>query len=211
VPELRERILTVAYPLFVSRGIRDVTVAEVRRVAGVTSEQFEAAFESRDALAAACLQRREREWTLGVVEAGARSRGRTPAEQLLAIFDVFDDWFRRDDYEACTFINVLLEMGKDHPLGRASGEHLVNIRMIVTALAGEAHLRNPEEFAMSWHILMKGAIINAVEGDQDAALRSKAMARDLIGRHDPVQAPMMLTTSESAGIIDLSEWDYAAA
>ena len=35
--------------------------------------------------------------------------GLTPEERLLAIFDVFDDWFHRDDFEACSFINVLLE------------------------------------------------------------------------------------------------------
>ena len=45
-------------------------------------------------------------------------RGDTPEEQLLAIFDVFDEWFRRDDFEACSFINVLLEMGTEHPAGR---------------------------------------------------------------------------------------------
>jgi hypothetical protein len=37
-------------------------------------------------------------------------------EQLLAIFDVFHDWFQsRDGFEGCSFINVLLEMGAAHP------------------------------------------------------------------------------------------------
>lgn len=211
MPELRERILTAAYPLFVSRGIRDVTLDEVRDTAGVTMEQFEASFASRDDLAAACLLRREREWTLGVVERGARARGANPTEQLLAIFDVFDEWFRRDDYEACTFINVLLEMGKDHPLGRASGACLVNIRKIVETLAGEAQLRDADEFALSWHILMKGAIINAVEGDQDAALRSKAMARDLIARHEAVQQPLLLAVGEAEELESFTDWNYPAA
>ncbi len=187
--DVRERILASAYPLYVTRGIRDVTVEEIERIAGVSHADFEREFPSRDELAAECLERREREWTFGVVEAGARARGATPEERLLAIFDVFDDWFHRDDYEACTFINVLLEMGRDHPLGRASAEYLVHIRRIVGTLATEAGLRDPDELALSWHILMKGSIINAVEGDSRAALRAKEMARDLIARHRPVAAP----------------------
>jgi AcrR family transcriptional regulator len=185
VTDVHERIVSSAYPLFVTRGIRDVSVEEIERVAGVTHADFELEFPDPNDLAAECLERREREWTFGVVEAGARAGGTTPEERLLAIFDVFDEWFRRDDYEACTFINVLLEMGREHPLGRASAEYLVHIRRLVGTLASEAGLRDPDELALSWHILMKGSIINAVEGDSKAALRAKVMGRDLIERHRP--------------------------
>ena len=60
----------------------------------------------------------------GFVEAGARARGKTPEERLLAIFDVFDDWFASPEFDTCSFINVLLEMGPQHELGRASIRHL---------------------------------------------------------------------------------------
>ena len=29
---------------------------------------------------------------------------------MLAIFDVFGEWFARDDFEGCAFINVMLEL-----------------------------------------------------------------------------------------------------
>jgi AcrR family transcriptional regulator len=194
--DLHQRILSAAYPLFVRRGIRDVTLDEVQQVAGVTTSELSEEFPSRDALAVECLQLREQEWTVGVVEAGARSRAGTPEGRLLAIFDVFDEWFHRDDYEACTFINVLLEMGREHPLGRASVEHLSNIRRLVRDLALEAGLTDPERFALSWHILMKGSIINAVEGDQDAAMRARVMAADLIARHRPTAYPKTLSHAD---------------
>ena len=174
---VRDRIISAAYPLFLQRGIRDVSLQDIHRAAKVTASECEREFPSRDALAAVCLEKREHDWTFGVVEAGARAKGTTPEGRLLAIFDVFDDWFHRDDYEACTFINVLLEMGSQHPLGVASAEYLENIRMLVETLADEADLSEPGEFALSWHILMKGSIINAVEGDQQAAARAKEMAR----------------------------------
>lgn len=201
--DVRERIVAAAYPLFVNRGIRDVTLEEVRRQAEVTAAQLRAEFASRDELAAACLARREAEWTIGVVEAGARARGTSPEERLLAIFDVFDDWFHRDDYEACTFVNVLLEMGREHPLGRVSCEYLEHIRRLIGTLATEAHLNRVPEFTFSWHILMKGSIINAAEGDAEAARRAKSMARDLVARHRPAAVRAAVPVAQLAAPVDV--------
>jgi hypothetical protein len=68
-------------------------------------------------------------------------------------------------------------------LGRASIEYLERIREQVRLLADEAGLRDTEEFSRSWHILMKGSIISAAEGDHLAAGRAQEMARWLIAHH----------------------------
>ena len=182
-PDARERILDTAYELFSRRAIRDVGVDEVIEQAGVAKATLYRHFPSKDELVIAFLERREERWTLAWVEAEARRRGATPEEQLLAIFDLFDEWFRRDDFEACSFINVLLEMGPTHPAGQASVRHLANIRTVVGRLAEEAALRDPESFARSLHILMKGSIVSATEGDAHAAQRARSMARLLIEQH----------------------------
>ncbi|KOT54165.1 MULTISPECIES: TetR/AcrR family transcriptional regulator [Streptomyces] len=179
----RERILETAYELFSRRGIRAVGVDEVIARSQVAKATLYRNFPSKDELVLEFLRCREQRWTLGYVAAGARQRGATPEEQLLAVFDVFDEWFRRPDFDACTFINVLLEMGRDHPLGRASIAHLENIRAFVRSLAEEAGLRDTDGFARSWHILMKGSIISAAEGDREAARRAQGMARMLIEQH----------------------------
>ena len=179
----RERILETAYDLFARRGIRDVGVDEIIERSGVAKATLYRHFPSKDALVLAFLARREELWTHGFVEAGARDRGKTPEEQLLAIFDVFDGWFRRKDFEACSFINVLLELGPRHDVGKASIDYLENIRGVVRSLGEEAGLRDVESFARSWHILMKGSIISATEGDVDAAKRAQAMAASLIAQH----------------------------
>jgi AcrR family transcriptional regulator len=176
----RERILDSAYQLFSRRGIRAVGMDEVVDTAKVAKATLYRHFRTKDDLVLAFLAQREQLWTLGFVELEARRRGFTAEERLLAIFDVFDEWFRREDFEACSFINVLLEMGLDHPAGIACVDYLENIRGIVRGLAAEAELRDPDAFARSWHILMKGSIISAAEGDADAAQRAKAMARLLI-------------------------------
>ncbi|MFC4397310.1 TetR/AcrR family transcriptional regulator [Arthrobacter sedimenti] len=178
-----ERILSVAYELFSRRGIRDVGVNELIERSGVAKATFYRHFPSKDSLVLAFLERRDRQWTVDAILTEARRRGSTPVEQLLAIFDVFGDWFQRDDFEACSFVNVLLEMGPAHPLGQASIDYLARIRGHIQALAEEAGLVRPEEFARSCQILMKGSIISATEGDRLAAQRAQQMAVWLIEHH----------------------------
>ena len=182
-PDARERILDTAYELFSRRAVRDVGVDEVIEQAGVAKATLYRQFPSKDDLVIAFLERRAERWTLAWVEAEARRRGTTPEEQLLAIFELFDEWFQRDDFEACSFINVLLEMGPAHPAGQASVRHLATIRTVVGRLAEEAAFRDPASFAHSWHILMKGSIVSATEGDTQAAQRARSMARLLIEQH----------------------------
>jgi AcrR family transcriptional regulator len=180
----RERILGTAYELFSQRGIHDVGIDELVERAGVAKATLYKHFPSKDELVLAFLEQREQIWTYGWVESEARRRGATPEEQLLAIFDLFDEWFHRDDFEGCSFVNTLLEFGDlDHPVGRASADYLENIRSVIRSLALAAGLRDADGFALSWHILMKGSIVQAAEGDHDAARRAQALGSLLIEQH----------------------------
>jgi len=179
----RERILDAAYELFSRRGIQAVGVNEVTERAGVATATLYRHFPSKDKLVLAFLDLREQRWTKDIIEAGAIRRGSNPEERLLAIFDVLDEWFHRDDFEAGSFIKVLLELGPEHPAGGASVRHLEQLRAIVRRLAEEAGLRDTDSFARSWHILMEGSIVVAAEGDTQAARRGKSMARRLIEQH----------------------------
>lgn len=180
---MRERIVNAAYDLFARRGVRDVGINELISRSGVAKATFYRHFASKDELVLAFLEQRDRVWTVNAIVGEARRRADTPEQQLLAIFDVFSDWFRRTDFEACSFINVLLEMGATHPLGRASIDYLAKIRGHVKQLADEAGLERTEDFSRSWHILMKGSIISAAEGDLEAAMRARQLAGWLIEHH----------------------------
>jgi AcrR family transcriptional regulator len=180
----RDRILETAYELFSHRGIHDVGIDELVERAGVAKATLYKHFPSKEELVLAFLEQREQIWTYGWVETETRRRGSTAEEQLLAIFDLFDEWFHRDDFEGCSFVKVLLEFDDlDHPVGRASANYLENIRSLVRNLALEAELREPDAFALSWHILMKGAIVQAAEGDRDAAKRAQGLGALLIEQH----------------------------
>jgi hypothetical protein len=43
-------------------------------------------------------------------------------------------------------------------------------------LAEEANLQEPEKFAQAWHMLMKGSIVSAGEGNRNAARDAKCAA-----------------------------------
>ncbi len=159
---------------------------EVIERAGVAKATLYRHFATKNALVLAVLERREQLWTHGIIEERSAALGSTPEEQLLAIFDVLHEWFQnRDGFEGCSFVNVLLELGADHPAGKASIVHINNVREIVRGRAVAAGLRDVEDFARSWQILMKGAIMLAAVGDTDAALRSRNMAVGLIDQHRP--------------------------
>ena len=180
----RERILCSAYELFSKHGVRAVGVDDVIVRADVAKATLYRHFPSKDALVLAFLERREEVWTRGWIEAEVRRRAASAREQLLAIFDLFDEWFRRDDFEGCSFVNILLESpNRDGPIARACVTHLRQIRELLGGLAVDAGLRDVDNFAHAFHLLMKGAIAHAEEGDADAARRAQSMARDLIDKH----------------------------
>ncbi|HEY6396733.1 MAG TPA: hypothetical protein VIX82_04690, partial [Solirubrobacteraceae bacterium] len=136
----------------------------------------------------AFLERREEVWTYGWLAAEVKRRERDPRRRLLAIFDVFDEWFRTSEFEGCSFINVMLEHpAADHPLHRASAEYLARIRSFLEELAADAGIADPTSFARAWHILMKGSIVAAGEGDVDAALRAQRIGRVLLAQTPAVR------------------------
>lgn len=178
-----DRIMAVAYELFSTRGVRDVGVNELIERSGVAKATFYRHFPSKDSLVLAFLEQRDKQWTMDAILSEALRRGSSPREQLLAVFDVLGDWFLREDFEGCSFAKVLLEMGPAHPLGRASISYLTKIRGHIQSAGEAAGLVRSEEFAYSLLVLMKGAILQAVEGDLQAAKRAQQMAVWLIEHH----------------------------
>jgi AcrR family transcriptional regulator len=176
----RERLLDAAYDLFAANGIGQVGIDTILAKSGCAKASLYSNFDSKVDLAIAFLERREAVWTRGWLEAEVKRRKSSPDERLLAIFDVFDGWFRKKTFEGCSFINVLLESKVGSPVRRAAAIHLSKIRAIVRSLAQDANLRDPEKFAQAWHMLMKGSIVSACEGNRNAARDAKRAARMII-------------------------------
>jgi AcrR family transcriptional regulator len=184
----RERLLDAAYHLFATRGIAQAGIDTILEQSGCAKASLYGNFGSKVHLAIAFLDQREKVWTRGWLEAEARRRASDPAGRLLAIFDVFNDWFHKRSFEGCSFINVLLESQPGSPVRKAAAVHLAKIRAILRGWAEEAGLREPEKFAQAWHMLMKGSIVSAGEGNRKAAAEAKVAAK-LILQGWPRAAP----------------------
>ena len=188
-PDARERLLAAAYDLFSQRGVRAVGIDMIIQRSGVARQTMYRHFDSKQELVIAFLERREQLWTRDWLQATVERGGGEPAARLLAIFDTFDLWFQEPDFEGCSFINVMLEYpDPDHPLHRACAAHLATIRRFVADLARRARIDDPDSLAHDWHILMKGSIVAAAEGDLDAAKRARRVGERLLAECAPADA-----------------------
>jgi AcrR family transcriptional regulator len=197
-PTARDRILETAYELFSRHGTRAVGVDRIIAECGIAKMTLYRNFPSKDELILAFLEERDARWTRAWLQAEAEARGKTPAGRLLAIFDTFETWFAREDFEGCSFINVMLEVVEpEHPVRVATVRYLESIRDFVRALAEEAGIEDVDGFARQWHILMKGSIVAAGEGDVHAAARAREMGRLLLAHHG-VTEPRVSATAGTA-------------
>jgi AcrR family transcriptional regulator len=173
----RERILRTAYELFCRHGIHPIGVDRITAEAGVAKMTLYRHFRSKNELAVAVLDRHAELWTRGWLAPAVEAGGHTAEERLLAIFDAFDVWFRRDDFRGCFFTNSLLESRDARsPIGAASAAGLAEIRALVQGLAAAAGVRQPEDFAIRLQTLMVGSIVAASWGERDAARRARITA-----------------------------------
>ena len=179
-----ERIGRAAYELFCARGVREVGVDAVIAHAGTAKMTLYRNFPSKDDLILDFLRRRELLWTQQWLQHESRRRAENPQDQLLAIFDLFSEWFARADFEGCAFLTTMMEINDhDSPVFRASVECLARIRGYLQELAQEAGVADPHRFARQWHVLMKGSIMAAHEGDRDAARVAQELGVLLLRSH----------------------------
>ncbi|HZF15694.1 MAG TPA: TetR/AcrR family transcriptional regulator [Steroidobacteraceae bacterium] len=174
---VRGRLIDAAYDLFAEHGVNQVGIDTILAQSGCAKASLYNNFNSKVELAVAFLDRREAVWTRGWLEHEVHRLARTPKGRLLAIFDVFHAWFQRRDFEGCSFINVMLESDAGSPVRQAAAIHLGRIRAILRELAEGARLADSERFAQTWHMLMKGCIVSACEGNRNAARQAKRAAR----------------------------------
>jgi AcrR family transcriptional regulator len=177
---VRERLLAAAYDLFSVHGINQVGIDTILEKSGCAKASLYNNFDSKEALAIAYLERRDALWTRAWFLAEVQRRARRPRAQLLAIFDVFEDWFQRRNFAGCPFINVLLESAPDGAVRREAAAHLASVRTYLRKLARAAGLADTDKFAQALHMLMKGCVVAACEGQRNAARDAKEAARLLM-------------------------------
>lgn len=186
-PDARERLLDAAEALIYAGGIHATGVDAIVRASGAARKSFYTWFESKDALVAAALRRRDERWMRWFVD-GTLGRGRTPRARLLAMFDVLREWFLSDGFHGCAFLNAAGETASaDDPVRVVAREHKARLLAFVHehceafAASADADRRLAARLARQWLILIDGAIgVALVGGDADAALDARAAGQQLL-------------------------------
>tara|TARA_R110002072_G_scaffold19422_5_gene71917 strand:+ start:3029 stop:3592 length:564 start_codon:yes stop_codon:yes gene_type:complete len=180
-PTKRDELVQKALQTFYRNGFNatgmDMLVAET----GISKTSMYKHFRTKEDLILAVLRLRDehfRNWLYRRMEELAK----TPAQQLIAMFDALEEWFSEPGYRGCMFIKASSEFqDAGHPIHKQSADHKRMLEDHVTRLARQADLSEPELLARQLLLLKEGAIVTAHLGHtENAAQDAKAAARRLI-------------------------------
>lgn len=180
--DTRERLLFTALNLFMAHGFHAVGLDRILTSVGVTKTTFYNHFESKDHLVREAMELRDK-W-----EGDAFNRrlheiaGHDPRALLLAMFDVWDEWFNRPDYRGCIFLNAAMEFpALHHPVHKAVRQHYASAEAAISSMAKAAGIKDPDALARLWLLLLEGAAIHRViTGENDTARAARAYAAKLL-------------------------------
>lgn len=183
----RERLLEAAEALIYAGGIHATGVDAIVRQSGTARKSFYTHFESKDALVAAALARRDERWMRWFIE-GTLRHGKSPRARLLGMFAVLREWFASADFHGCAFLNASGEIAAaDDPIRVVAREHKERLLAFVREQCDEhivelgANTNGAARLARQWLILIDGAIgVALVSGEPDVALDACAAAEQLL-------------------------------
>lgn len=188
-PSTRDRLIEVGLDLFYQRGFHAVGLDQILAEVGTTKTTFYKYFESKEALALACIQTRDASWRERFPRLLRERAGDDPIDQLHEVFNLWRDWFSNIHFNGCIFVHACSEFpNPNDPCHIAAAGNVNALRDIIADLADEAGLEDPEGFAEQYKLIMEGAIITEViDRKNTAAATAGKIAAALIERAMPAQ------------------------
>jgi AcrR family transcriptional regulator len=182
----RERLLAAADELFYAEGVHTVGIDRVIERAGVAKASLYNTFGSKDELVRAYLQERH-------LARRARIEARlaecaTPREKILSVYDVLGEIFAEAaPYRGCAFLNASAEvLTPGSRVGETCDDARAYVRGLLTDLAREGGLANPEMLGRQLVLLYDGAGVGAkMDRNPAAAAAARSAAIALIDAATP--------------------------
>ena len=175
----RERLLAAANELFYNEGVHTVGIDRIIERAGVAKASLYNTFGSKDELVRAYLQARHASVTQRIMQAVERYD--TPRERLLAVFEGQGELFAQPGYRGCAFARASAESYPGDPAEQAAEAYRRWVRVLLTELAAQAGVPEPEVLAYQLHLLYDGSGQSArMDHDPTAAVAARAAAATLL-------------------------------
>lgn len=161
--DTREKLIAAGLDLFYQHGFHALGLDRILDAVGTTKTTFYKYFESKEALALACIERRDEQWRKRLPQLLRERGGEDPINQLRAVWSVWRDWFDNIHFNGCLFIHACSEFpDPNDPCHQAAWANVDALRDIVRDLAVQAGLSDSDTFAQEYGLLMQGAIIMEV-------------------------------------------------
>jgi AcrR family transcriptional regulator len=161
-PSPRERLIAAATRLFCRYGVNSVGVDAIVEAAGTAKTTLYKVFGSKDGLVEAVLDREGRAWRAWFV-GEIDGPGGAAADRLARIGPALRQWFSRDDFYGCPFINAVGESDKaDDRMRTLALAHKKVVLERLADLCAEAGCREPGEVAHTLGLVIDGAIVAAL-------------------------------------------------
>lgn len=158
----RERLLHTAHRLFYREGIRATGIDKVIAESGVTKVTFYRHFPSKNDLICAYLEMRHALWMAWFADALAR-HGKAHSG-LAALAPALGEWFTREDFRGCAFINSVSELGDTVPeVNGIARRHKQDMQNLLTTLLPPSPTQAQDAQALA--LVVEGAIVRAQLGE----------------------------------------------
>lgn len=177
----RQQLIETAIKLFAEHGFHATGIDRIAEVAGVTKKTLYNHFRSKEELILAALKHHDGLFRNFFMKSVSQ-RSSDPYERLLAIYDVAHDWFAREDFFGCIFINAISEYAhRNQAIQETCQNYKGLILSYIEELATSAQVKDPQALAQALGLLLEGSIVTAqVTGNSDSAVTAKAAARVLL-------------------------------
>lgn len=176
-----EKLLLTARRLFCRAGIHATGVSRILEEAGVARGSLYKHYGSKENLLKAVLDTEANMWfhwfdiDLPDLKCSAK-------ERILTLFDLLGNWFKKEDFFGCVFINAVAEHEKDSAwVKEMAGAYRNQIMERLRALIVESKSNDPDIVTQKLALIIEGAIITAmVTQNSQAAHIARLAAEDVL-------------------------------
>lgn len=173
-------LLETALQLFNENGFHNTGIDMVQSVSGVSKTTMYKYFPSKESLIIEVLKMRHDQfeaWFRETVNSNKQNYVGEKFAKLYIIFDALTEWFHRETFFGCNFINASAEFAdEDHPVHRLASDHKQWVMSFVKEVLDDMNVNNSEHLALQISLLMDGAIVCAhTVGQKNAAEIAKNM------------------------------------
>jgi AcrR family transcriptional regulator len=178
----REKLIRAAYELFCKYGFHAAGLDQIIKKAGVTKGTFYNHFESKEALIVAVLEWRDASWPDHLRATLRKHAGDNPRAQLLAFFDLLEEFWETDKYHGCLFIRASAEFPLVHdPIRVVVHDFVRAMGTALHELAAYAGARDPLTLSRELLILVAGTYTQSQMGDPYNVVETgKRLAKQII-------------------------------